>query len=245
MPIPQTTLFHSTQNVTNPSIALVRLLLADMPVQIFQRVMITRGPGDLDNPDLIAAERLPDGFRFFVQVGDEQLTAFGVDKDAAIAVAESWTLGTDVWRSTCPWQPEPKPDRAAKPSLIRIAYFDYDRTDCIGRYADGQFMALIHGYRNCPPHEIGVALLTFDDHGNLVRSDIRSVPLTDAQDVRTEMVAALPDVTLGPIAVLPFSVEALGDRWELVDESWEDMARFTMYPLDILFAAPFDGSYDT
>ena len=245
MQLPQTTLFHLTQNVTNPSIALVRLLLADMPVQIFQRVMITRGPGDLDDPDLLAVDRLPDGFRFFVQLGDERLTVFGVDRDAAMAVAESWTLGTEVWRSTCRWRPESRPDRAAKPSLIRIAYYDYDRTDCIGRYADGQFMALIHGFRHCPPDEIGVALLTFDYHGNQVGSDIRSVPLADADGVRAEMVAVLRDVTLGPIAVRPFSVEALGARWELIDESWEDMARFTMYPLDILFAAPFDGSYDT
>jgi hypothetical protein len=142
------------------------------------------------------------------------------------------------------------PEARTPPDLIRVAYEDSSsRTDALGRHADGQFLALITGTGQNRPGTIAVALLLFDHVGTLVRTDIRDVPLSDADAVRDQLIQGLADVVYGDIAIRTFSVEADGVTWCLVDEtddSDEDgQPRVSLYPLDMLFRHPWDGTYDT
>jgi hypothetical protein len=247
--------------VANPSIGLVRALLAELRVHVFERLLIVYAYPENADPDddqedtddwegpVMVADRLPDGYRLFVQTEDEQLQALPVDQATAGAALAAWTRGED-WRAVCGWQDASAHlDRTAKPELIRIEYRPDSRTDHVGRHADGQFMVLTiadrTGPHGGPEMRLVIALLRFDHDGNFTEADARAVLYNDGTAVRAHLVAGLTDVTFGEIGVRTFSVEAGGVRWALVDESWDDMARFTLYPLRILFAAPFHGIYST
>ena len=139
-----------------------------------------------------------------------------------------------------------EPDKP--PTLIRIAYEPNGcRTDQIGRYCDGQFLALISGTGINDIGTIGVALILFDHTGNYVRSEVHNnVLLEQASTFRERLVGGLTDVACGDIAIKTFSVQAGDVTWCLVDHSEEaGLPRVSMYPLDIMFAPPWDGTFDT
>ena len=134
------------------------------------------------------------------------------------------------------------------PELIRIGYENYSsRTNALGRHADGQFLALITSTASkLVPGAVTVALLLFDDFGNLVGVDIRGdVPWSDAEALREQLIQGLADVAFGDIAIKTFSLEDKGVTWCLVDETEHGQARVSLSPLDIVFSPPWDGTYDT
>lgn len=133
------------------------------------------------------------------------------------------------------------------PLLIRIAYEPNFRTKYIGRYADGQFYGDIHGTDVDGLGEITVMLHLFDHVGSHVRSDIRSrTDLVEAEAVLGSMLAELPDLAFGDIAVRLFEFEENGVRFGLVDMSIEERGTSAeLYPQGMGFFEPFDGTYST
>jgi formate hydrogenlyase regulatory protein HycA len=133
----------------------------------------------------------------------------------------------------------------ALPLLIRIAHEPDFRTKYIGRYADGQFYGDIHGTR-LDKTGITVMLHLFDHAGRHVRSDIRpDVPSDQAPQVLAEMLAELPDVAFGDIAIRLFEVTFHGERFGLVEALGRGRDSAELYPQGLGFFPPFDGLYDT
>jgi hypothetical protein len=202
-----------------------------------------------DDEVFMHAARLPAGYQLFAQAAEERaVVAYPVTFGEAIAALMAWNVGQE-WRSACAWQPLPEPHVARKPpELIRIAYErDSMRTDALGRYADGQFLALTHGTRTNSPGMIGVAVFLFDHFGTLIRADIHNdVPLDEADALRGNLIRDLADIAYGDIGIRTFAVECEGVTWTLVDQTEKfGEPRVSFYPLDILFKPPWDGTYDT
>jgi hypothetical protein len=201
--------------------------------------------------DFMQAWRLPGGFRLLAQVraDDEPVLAYPVTFDVAFAAMLAWNLGEQTWRTACEWRSARWPDEPdTPPQLIRIAYEpDFSRTDRIGRYADGQFFAIVHGTRSNALGDIGVALLLFDHAGTFTGATIHNdVPLDDADALRERLIGELADVAFGDIAVRTFAVREGDVVWELVDQTEKHGdPRVSFYPMDIMFSPPWDGTYCT
>ncbi|GAB4056043.1 hypothetical protein [Catellatospora paridis] len=248
MSSPRITLYHRDSTHEQPSGGLLWVLLdqlSDLPGG--GSVALVR---DGDDDDFIQAWRLPDGYRLVAQEGQDAPVelAHPVAFDAAFEAMLAWNLGRDGWREACEWRsPVPPPEPDTPPALIRIEYHpDSSRTDRLGRYADGQFLALVHGTRSNAPGAIGVALFLFDHTGTYTGSRIHNDVFGDAQALREQLIADLPDVAYGEIAIRTFCVREGDVTWELVDETAEyGRPRVSFYPMDIMFASPWDGTYST
>ncbi|GAA1641620.1 hypothetical protein [Catellatospora bangladeshensis] len=199
--------------------------------------------------EFMQAWRLADGYRLFAQADREPLLAHPVGFDAAFGALLAWNLGRPDWRDACAWRPAPRPPQPdTPPELIRIAYEPRSgRTECIGRYLDGQFWAVVHGTRRNRPGEIGVALFLFGHDGTYVRSEVHDdVPLEQAHALREQLVGQLAEVAYGDIAVRTFSVRPGDVTWELVDRTvTHGLPRVCFYPMDIMFSPPWSGTYST
>jgi hypothetical protein len=143
------------------------------------------------------------------------------------------------------------------PEAVKILYLPVDHTDCIGRYAEGQFLV-----DHAAPYIAGqshwcLVLHLFDDDGRHVRSHTWSGPTGD-RDVlpkttghrRAErqlhlLLDALPDRRYGDITIRPFRFDEAGIVYGLIDESGpHDGELYVLYPGGLLLRPPWYGSYE-
>ncbi|MCK1809051.1 MULTISPECIES: hypothetical protein [Micromonospora] len=130
------------------------------------------------------------------------------------------------------------------PRLIPIAHEPGHRTDTIGRYDEGLFLA------SAWDHHAYVHL--FDHDGTYRNSTITRVPhrgaLSEALD---GLLASLPGRSYGDIAVQLFQTRQDGVVFGLVDESGDRAGDGShvdwveLYPDRLGFHEPWDGLYDT
>ena len=247
MAAPHITAYYRGEHLDDPSGGLLWTMLDRLEDLPFSDSM-TLVRRDVDDVFLHVVCR-SDGYRLMVQDGGQPMLAYPVEFDATFNALLAWTLGRDAWRDECDWRSLAKPPTPTQPpALIPIGYDpESSRTDMLGRYADGQFLALVHGNGRNRPGAVAVAVFLFDHAGTYAGCEIhRDVPLDDAGQQRERMVTALPDVRYGDIAIRTFSVDVDGVTWSLVDRTEEYGApRVCFYPLDIMFYPPWDGTYDT
>jgi hypothetical protein len=157
----------------------------------------------------------------------------------------------------------------AVPEVIPIRYEPDYRTDTIGRYAHGQFLASItwafrEGVglpRDWPRHKRLYAVLhRFDRDGHHLDSDIwfagtwaekqqhppgEDPVLARAESKMAELLGSLSEIEYGDIAIRPFRLEVDGLVFGLVVGGDEEYAWATLEPDDLFFSMPWDGSYST
>ncbi|WP_242888720.1 hypothetical protein [Actinomadura litoris] len=159
----------------------------------------------------------------------------------------------------------------AVPEIIPIAYEPDYRTDRIGRFADGQFLASItyafpEGYRHGDGLDdakcLYVVLHRFDFDGHHIDSDIwcagtwgeqqrhRGGPesvVARAEARMAELLDALPGREFQSIGIRPFGVTVDDVLFGLVIEQHggneDDWAE--LYPDGLGFCDPWDGEYST
>lgn len=250
MSTPRVTLYdHDGNTHAQPSGGLLWVLLEQFD-DVPGRTSLWLGRDESDS-DFMQVWRLADGYQLLAQQhpGSPPALAHPVSFDAAFEALLAWNFGHDTWRTACDWRPvswPPEPD--TPPALIRVAYEpNHGRTDRIGRYADGQFFAIVHGTRHNAPGDIGVALLLFDHTGTYTGSRIHNdVPRDDAAELRERLIAELPEVAYGDIAIRPFSVVEGDITWELVEHTTDSgKPRVSFFPMDIMFSPPWSGTYCT
>jgi hypothetical protein len=161
----------------------------------------------------------------------------------------------------------------AVPEVIPIAYEPDHRTNMIGHYAHGQFLASITwAFRegvglppDWPEHQRLYAVLhRFDPDGHHLESDVwfagtwaeaaRHLPnehpvLARAEARMTELLDDLPGRAYGGIAIRPFQLNVDGVLFGLVvghaHEDGREWEWATLWPDDLMFHEPWDGHYDT
>ncbi|MFF2516157.1 hypothetical protein [Streptomyces sp. NPDC058086] len=157
----------------------------------------------------------------------------------------------------------------AVPPVIPIAYEPKSRTESIGRYADGQFLASItyafpEGYRPDDGWEqhkrLYTVLHTFDAEGRYRDSEIwcagtwaeqQLAPdgsdsvLSRARAHLAKLLRSLPRRSYTDIAVRPFQRTVDGVLFGLVIRQDEEEAWAELYPDRLAFAEPWNGQYDT
>lgn len=157
----------------------------------------------------------------------------------------------------------------AVPEVVPIAYVPKHRTESIGRYADGQFLASItyafpqgfhldHGWEE---HKRLYAVLhTFDTEGHYLDSEIwcagtwaeqkrdpggEDSVLQRARVHLAKLLRSLPRRSYTDIAVRPFQVTVDEVLFGLVIREDEAGTWAELYPDRLAFAEPWDGTYDT
>ena len=157
----------------------------------------------------------------------------------------------------------------AVPEVIPIAYEPKHRTETIGRYADGQFLASItyafpEGFRPDDGWEehkrLYVVLHTFDAEGHYNDSEIwcagtwaeqQRAPygelsvLSRARVHLAKLLRSLPRRSYTDIAIRPFRLTVDGVLFGLVPREDEGEAWAELYPDRLGFSEPWDGTYDT
>ena len=157
----------------------------------------------------------------------------------------------------------------AVPPVIPIAYEPKSRTESIGRYADGQFLASItyafpqdfrleHGWEE--HKRLYTVLHTFDAEGHYRDSEIWCAGtwaeqlhnpdgdgsvLLRARIHLAKLLRSLPRRSYTDIAIRPFQRTVDDVLFGLVireddGESWAEL-----YPDRLAFGEPWDGTYDT
>ncbi|MDP9793483.1 formate hydrogenlyase regulatory protein HycA [Catenuloplanes nepalensis] len=136
------------------------------------------------------------------------------------------------------------------PRRIPIAWEADHQTHTIGRYAEGQFYAAVHGtYRPGAGPAWYAYVHLFDADGlhreTRVRLLARTGVLADragADRVLAGLLAGLRRVRFGDIAVQPFRFEHDGVVFALVDESDEHGVPWAeLYPDRLGFTEPWNG----
>ncbi len=157
----------------------------------------------------------------------------------------------------------------AVPEVIPIAYEPKHRTETIGRYADGQFLASItyafpEGFRPDDGWEehkrLYTVLHTFDVEGRYRDSEIWCAGtwaeqqrnpdgddsvLAQARIHLAKLLRSLPRRSYTDIAVRPFQLTVDGVLFGLLSGSDEDGDWAELYPDRLGFGEPWDGTYDT
>ncbi|NNN33271.1 hypothetical protein HLK59_23505 [Streptomyces sp. S3(2020)] len=153
----------------------------------------------------------------------------------------------------------------AVPGIIPIAYEPHGRTEAIGRYAEGQFLGSVSyafpkGFQldsGWEEHKrLYAALHTFDAEGNHRDSRIwcagtwaeqqrDGAVLGRARAHLATLLRSLPRRTYTDIAVRPFQLVVDGVLFGLVTGEDEDELWAELYPDNLGFGPPWDGSYDT
>ncbi|WP_181807317.1 hypothetical protein [Streptomyces shenzhenensis] len=157
----------------------------------------------------------------------------------------------------------------AIPELIPIAYEPHGRTEAIGHYTGGQFLASVtyafpEGFRLDEGWEqqkrLYSVLHLFDAEGNYRDSQIwcagswaeqqldpdgtESV-LSRARAHLAGMLRSLPRRTYKDIAIRPFQLVLDGVFFGLVAKEDEDGGWAELYPDHLGFGEPWNGRYDT
>jgi hypothetical protein len=145
------------------------------------------------------------------------------------------------------------------PEVVPIAHEPDYRTDTIGVYDRGQFLAMVTGaYRAEDEHRRELmrwyaVMHLFDHDGNHESSEIRLLGTGQANEVRLDpeplrtLLDTLPGRQYGDIAIKPFRVDFDGVLFGLVDESGDhgDGGWAELYPAGLGFHEPWNGEYDT
>jgi formate hydrogenlyase regulatory protein HycA len=148
------------------------------------------------------------------------------------------------------------------PEVVPIAHEPGYHTDTIGRYADGQFYAAVHGAVRVGDDPYDRECLRwyayvhrFDADGRYLRSDIEALgpapflrgELYERANLRLEeLLDALPGLEYGDIAIRPFQLSFDGVLFGLIDESDGERGDWAeLYPDGLGFGEPWDGEYDT
>ncbi|MFG2820614.1 hypothetical protein ACGFX4_14450 [Kitasatospora sp. NPDC048365] len=152
------------------------------------------------------------------------------------------------------------------PEVIPIRYEPDYRTDTIGHWQGGQFLASVTAAfpekwsgDDWPAHKRWHAILhRFDHAGRHLDSRIEFTGTTaDGEQAAIDAAGrildawldALPDRQYRDIAIAPFAVHREGCLFGLVVEHDEDdgevEVRAELYPDNLGFYAPWDGEYDT
>ncbi|RGD58887.1 hypothetical protein DR950_14855 [Kitasatospora xanthocidica] len=137
------------------------------------------------------------------------------------------------------------------PEVIPISHRPDYRTDTIGRWQGGQFLASALGLGAGRYYAV---LHRFDGAGRHLDSRIH--PAGEAPQARlllAEWLDALPGREYGDIAIAPFAVHVDGELFGLVREDYEpdevddeeERVHFELYPDGLGFDAPWCGCYDT
>ncbi|MFD7707061.1 hypothetical protein [Streptomyces sp. NPDC059786] len=158
---------------------------------------------------------------------------------------------------------------AAVPHVVPIAYEPRHRTESIGHYADGQFLASVtyafpEGYRPDDGWEEHKRLYsvfhTFDAEGRYRDSEIwcagtwaeqqRNPDGDDSVLARArahlgKLLRSLPRRSYTDIAIRPFQVTVDGVLFGLVTGEDGEGGWAELYPDRLGFASPWDGRYDT
>jgi len=157
----------------------------------------------------------------------------------------------------------------AVPEVVPIAYMPKHRTESIGRYADGQFLASItyafpQGFRldsGWEEHKrLYTVLHTFDAEGHYRDSEIWCAG-TWAEQLRNpdgdesvlqrarvhlaKLLRSLPRRSYTDIEVRPFQLTVDGVLFGLVVREDEGESWAELYPDRLAFGEPWDGTYDT
>lgn len=157
----------------------------------------------------------------------------------------------------------------AVPEVIPIAYEPKHRTETIGRYADGQFLASItyafpEGFRPDDGWEehkrLYVVLHTFDTEGRYRDSEVWCAGtwaeqqgavqgeysvLSRARVHLAKLLRSLPRRSYTDIAIRPFQLTVDGVLFGLLTGVDEGEAWAELYPDRLGFSEPWDGTYDT
>ncbi|WP_406081292.1 hypothetical protein [Micromonospora sp. NBC_00858] len=150
------------------------------------------------------------------------------------------------------------------PDLIPIAREPGYRTDTIGRYADGQFYAAVHGARRDDDHEPDMGrerirwyayLHLFDADGRHRRSEISLIGIApnlrgelgeQAERRLTALLDQLSDRQFTDVSIRPFHMLYDGVTFGLIDESDVERGDWVeLYPDGLGFSEPWDGLYST
>ena len=149
------------------------------------------------------------------------------------------------------------------PSKIKIRRVPDYYTKTIGRYARGQFMAMISATLPMPipkdwerQKRWHTVLHTFTKDGRHQKTEAWFAGTTSegeekvaarARQKRDEMIASLGDHTFCDVEIGLFSVQIDGFTFGLVDASKpeEDYESVHLLPNDFAFFAPWDGDFDT
>ncbi|WP_328920786.1 hypothetical protein OG911_31170 [Streptomyces sp. NBC_00208] len=162
---------------------------------------------------------------------------------------------------------------AAVPEIVPIAHEPDYRTETIGHYASGQFLASVtyafpeglsvgDGWEE--QKRLYAVLHQFDSEGRHIDSNIwyagtwaeqqrrphgKESVLARAQTRLAELLAALPQRKYGDIAIRPFQLTVDGVIFGLIPERHEEGEGgddwVELYPDRLGFSAPWDGRYDT
>jgi formate hydrogenlyase regulatory protein HycA len=157
----------------------------------------------------------------------------------------------------------------AVPHVIPIAYEPRHRTETIGRYADGQFLASItyafpEGFRPDDGWEehkrLYTVLHTFDAEGRYRDSEVWCAGtwaeqqrdphgddsvLSRARVHLAKLLRSLPRRSYTDIAIRPFQLTVDGVLFGLLTGEDEGEAWAELYPDRLGFGEPWDGTYDT
>ncbi|WP_214318522.1 hypothetical protein [Nonomuraea sediminis] len=148
------------------------------------------------------------------------------------------------------------------PEIIPIGYEPDYHTDTIGRWDGGQFLGSVvpafpEGYTHTSDwqaHKRWYAVLhTFDADGHHLGSRIERTgtdadhraSVDTAQARLMEWLDALPGHRFGDIAIRPFRHSDDDVLFGLVIETFEGEEHAELYPDQLGFYEPWDGSYDT
>jgi formate hydrogenlyase regulatory protein HycA len=196
----------------------------------------------VEDPTVFAMTCPLDNGRFYIRYDDGRGGSFDTERmDASDAgkALHAWATQTSGWQDAFDWKHSmPVPDR------IPIAHEPGFRTDLIGSWAEGYFLA---GFCDV------TYLHLFDHHGTHERSEIAiseralGETSTDAlMDHLRQVVDELPDRRFENIAVRTFSIEHEGKRWGLFDETVEHgQPHAELRPDWLGFGPPWNGLYDT
>lgn len=160
----------------------------------------------------------------------------------------------------------------AVPAVIPISYEPKHRTDSVGRYAEGQFLASItyafpQGFRleeGWEEHKrLYTVLHTFDSAGHYRDSRIwcagtwaeqsrdphgehgEDPVLTRARVHLARLLRGLPRRSYTDIAIRPFQLTVDDVLFGLVIREDQDGSWAELYPDRLAFGEPWDGTYDT
>ncbi|MFE9423602.1 hypothetical protein ACFYNO_11650 [Kitasatospora sp. NPDC006697] len=156
-----------------------------------------------------------------------------------------WVSAAPGWREAADWVRLEPAELLPDARLVRIRHRPGGRTEAVGWYREGQFLAGRHPLPGGP--EELVMLHLFDAEGQHTGTRLQPAGGPgEAARLLGELLAALPEPEAGDIAVQPFRIEVRGAEWGLLDRAAEHGGTewYELVPQRMGFHAPWDGRYE-